>query len=514
MSFAEADRRRPGFAAAFDVDTLIVFVAINAREGTLMAKANSFFRNEYTFEIRNSAPQYSSYEALITKNAVAAIEHLSDFIEWKGKLDFVVQFGSPGQFGAPPGGLLPAYGGIASDRRTFAASEALTGVDANGATPDLGLRFIPNANGQLTNYGNVVWFDPNPSAYNATPIPAGQHDFFSIFVHESLHGLGFWSTAQHGDAFGKTTFDDFTVKKGNQYFFSGANIIKLLGEDLPLAMSGSRDHYGLKVDGTGPVTRGTVFEFGNYDTRWHLAKVELAVLRDLGFTTANDELLPLVEQPNDIVGRPAAPEPSEDFSFARYASVAVNALVTGVLPTQAHYANLVSFGQGQFKSYEKAGVANPALGPFEALGKALAADPTTTAKFAARFGANSDSSFLEQVYDFVFDKPLAIDAKAALQAQIDYFEGLYLGAGIGSESASLQARGAVFGQVIGYVFVDPNAALSSKLDEAVKAKVDASLNGDYSGFGAALPGFTATELPPVRLNVQSTILTAGIWDLS
>ena len=41
-----------------------------------------------------------------------------------------------------------------------------------------------------------------------------------------------------------------------------------------------------------------MFMFGNYEqNRWHLGKLELVVLKDIGFTVANEEVLYLVEQP-------------------------------------------------------------------------------------------------------------------------------------------------------------------------------------------------------------------------
>jgi hypothetical protein len=263
-----------------------------------MQTTNSHFKNNFTFTISNAGAQYSQLLPLIESNAVAVISYLSDFIQWNGTLDFVVSFGDPHQFGHDGSGLLPSYGGIAgSTGNTYAAQEAFTGIDANGGDYDAGSHILPNQNGTLTNYGAPLYFDPSPDPYELADIPAGSHDFFSIYLHEVLHALGFWSTAQHA-GFGQSAFDRLTSLNNGQYQFTGNKVVDLLGEPLKLATMGSRDHYTT----TGSLDRGAVFEWGNYEqNRWHLGKVDLAVLADLGWTTANGEYLPLTEQPDDFV---------------------------------------------------------------------------------------------------------------------------------------------------------------------------------------------------------------------
>ena len=290
--------------------------------------ATSYFNNEYTFSISGSSSDYLSSHAAITSNAIAVIEYLANYISWKGSLDFVVKFDGPINYGPngtwtlPIGnGLLPAYGGIASDGKTFAQVEALTGKDANGSDFDVGLFLLPNVNGSLTNYGNQLYIDPNPEAYKVPNIPAGTHDFFSIFLHETLHGLGIWSTAQH-EGGGKTFFDELTAERNGQFYFEGDNVTSLLGESLPLAIQGSRDHYGLNQSGNSPIDRGAVFEVGNYEqNRWHLGQIDLAILRDLGYTTANGGTLPLTEQNDQLISgssvspKPVLPEANDSIMF-------------------------------------------------------------------------------------------------------------------------------------------------------------------------------------------------------
>lgn len=266
---------------------------------SVKATAASFFTNQYTFEIRDAPNLTASELDLIEINAIAVIEYISDYISWRGTLDFVVQFRPYDYYDVGGAGLLPSFGGIAESGFTWAAEEALTGADANGAAPDIGCNILPNEDGRLTNYGVPLHFDTSPNFYEAYPPPSGTHDFASIFLHEVLHSLAFWSRAQHGLA--NTAFDELTIPDGDRYQFTGGNTTTLLQQNLNLAYEGSRDHYAptpALTNGGPAVDRGAMFMFGNYEkNRWHLGKLELAVLKDLGFTVANEGVLYLVEQP-------------------------------------------------------------------------------------------------------------------------------------------------------------------------------------------------------------------------
>jgi hypothetical protein len=267
-----------------------------------MLTTTGAFQNRYTFTIVNHPGGFEAQLPLIHANAVAVINYLFDFISWNGTLDFYVRFGEPFMFGHNGSGLLPAYGGVALDGNTFAASEAFTGIDANGSDGDLGAWLLPNADGTLTNYGVPLSFDPSPDPYAIYSPPEGTHDFFSIYLHEVMHGLGFWSVAQHGSQFGASTFDALIRENNGVFEFVGAEVNALLGQNLRLAASGSRDHYGgiaLDLPGYPSIERGLMFEFGNYDqNRWHLGQLELAVLADLGWTVANRSELSIVELPD------------------------------------------------------------------------------------------------------------------------------------------------------------------------------------------------------------------------
>ena len=267
-----------------------------------MAIADSVFANSYTFEIADIPQEHRGVADAIEANAIAVIEYVSDFVEWEGTLDFVVRFGSPTMFGFPGTGLLPAYGGLAPDGRTYALVEATGGGDANGEDWDLGAWILPHVNGELLNYETPLYFDPDPDPYAAPEIPPGTHDFFSIYLHEVLHGLGIWSLGEAGaDAF--AFLDRLSVDLGGQRAFVGNVTEGLLGEPLPWSSrTEALDHYGAPAGGEpGPIDRGIMWEFGFYEqNRWHLGQVDLAILADLGHRVANEGVLPLTEQPDAL----------------------------------------------------------------------------------------------------------------------------------------------------------------------------------------------------------------------
>lgn len=175
-------------------------------------------------------------------------------------------------------------------------------------------------------------------------------------------------------------------------------------------------------------------------------------------------------------------------SIAAKAAIATAAVFTGLTPSQARFDELVSFGETQYRAYAETGVANPSLGPFEAFGKAYAADVATKSIFASRFGSLGEQAFLDLAYETVFAVKPEAAASAALSAQIAYFGKLYRDVGISGADAALQARGAVLGQIVGYAFTDPVAGARSSLDETVGLVAVAGTSGDYHAFGHPLMG--------------------------
>ena len=197
--------------------------------------------------------------------------------------------------------------------------------------------------------------------------------------------------------------------------------------------------------------------------------------------------------------------------MAGAAAVAVTVLaVSGAIPDQSDYARLVQFGKSQFGSYASMGVSNPSLGPFEALGRAYASDPLLKVTFGSINAKASVSEFIDAAYQKVFGMLPSAAAKASLASQVTYFEDLYRGAGIGSTDAFLQARGAVFGQIIGYAFTDPAAGAKTGLDEVVNSIVFKANAGDFSGLRGQLPSYKSTTDGPTVLVPKTALDTFSL----
>ncbi|MBD2551640.1 cadherin repeat domain-containing protein, partial [Microcystis elabens FACHB-917] len=234
--------------------------------------------NAYTFSIIDIPDDLASIKDSIAVTATRAIEYLSTYITWNGVLDFVVRFGGDPSWYQAGNGFV-AYGGIESytgSGQTFAQYEATTGIDLDSDW-DVGTWVNPAS---FTNYGSPVYVDPStvPDPYSDA-IPDVYHDFFSIFLHESIHGLGMWSIAQNGGG-SSSFFDWLTYEESGQYFFSGFNVRGVLDGDLPLATTGSRDHYSDEL----PPDYELIREFGYYENnRWQISNLDIAILLDLGF---------------------------------------------------------------------------------------------------------------------------------------------------------------------------------------------------------------------------------------
>ena len=157
---------------------------------SVRATAASFFTNQYTFEIGDAPNLTASELDLIEINAIAVIEYISDYISWRGTLDFVVQFRPYDYYDVGGAGLLPSFGGIAESGFTWTAEEALTGADANGSAPDIGCNILPNEDGRLTNYGVPLHFDTSPNFYKAYP-PLGYPRFRVYLSSRGASLIGF-----------------------------------------------------------------------------------------------------------------------------------------------------------------------------------------------------------------------------------------------------------------------------------------------------------------------------------
>src|ERR1700687_4470502 len=174
------------------------------------------------------------------------------------------------------------------------------------------------------------------------------------------------------------------------------------------------------------------------------------------------------------------------------------------IPTSTPPDALAAFAQLQFDYYASKGVAQPELGPYEALGKAL----SSTAGFHAQSDGKSDGQFIVDTYVKAFGVAPGGVGTAQVQhflAQIEYFKGIYIAAGIAAAGTHLSARGAVYGQIFGTAAIVENSPLDIKAENFERAAANGTAFYDAPLAARQPPGAPDPNLVP-----QTFILTTAI----
>ncbi len=170
-----------------------------------------------------------------------------------------------------------------------AAFEWRTGVDSNGAAPDVQITL-----GNLGYLQQELWFDPDTSRASGS-VPANRTDAFSVLLHEWGHAWGFngWLDARSGLAPGNwaSTFDAWVTPQqsaaGVTLTFGGPRAVSLYGAAVPLTF-GNYAHLGNGAarDGLDLMTdlmNGEAFYRG---TRYNISALDLAIMGDAGLPLA------------------------------------------------------------------------------------------------------------------------------------------------------------------------------------------------------------------------------------
>ena len=236
------------------------------------------------------AAAYSAYYADLQRTAVAAglawSQHFAgDFsgVDLAVSINFAALATSTGR------SLGSAFVGTTASGMTLweqgAAHELRTGVDINGALPDI--EFSIGAVGYLQ---SELWFDPDPLLRSAA-VPADRTDAMSVLLHEWGHALGFngWMDGSTGALPGSyaSTFDAQIVPQsgpgGMTLVFQGAQAMSVYGAAVPLTF-GNYAHVGNSggrggADLIPDLMNGEVFYRG---TRYEVSALDLAMLADVG----------------------------------------------------------------------------------------------------------------------------------------------------------------------------------------------------------------------------------------
>jgi hypothetical protein len=153
--------------------------------------------------------------------------------------------------------------------------ELATGVDPNGAAPDVELIFQPDY------LANNMFFAADPLT-----IPAARTDALSVLRHELGHAFGFNGFRDGTGALPgifASSWDQWVDLIGGDPFFVGPNAMAVYGGPVPVTL-GNPNHIGNPVPGPGSdllpdLMNGVVFD---YQHRYDISPLDVAILADVG----------------------------------------------------------------------------------------------------------------------------------------------------------------------------------------------------------------------------------------
>jgi hypothetical protein len=223
------------------------------------------------------------FHSAITSHIQAAGAEWDAYLEGRANLEVVVEFSTTSTPRATGRSLTTNFVHTHGAFNVFeqgAAAEIRTGIDPNGALPDIELTFNP---GYLA---NELWFDPNPSLRTA-PVPVNRTDAMTVVMHELGHALAFNGfldpvTGAHTGPF-ESTFDEWVVRDGTGFFFTGPSAMSLYGSRVPLTFT-TYPHVGNEAPRPGSdllsdLMNGVVFFRGD---RYDISALDLAMVADTG----------------------------------------------------------------------------------------------------------------------------------------------------------------------------------------------------------------------------------------
>ncbi len=246
--------------------------------------------NKYTFNIVG-LDQTSSLYSGIYLNSVKGIEYISSKFKWKGTIDFVVKYeeNPPSNWDAtdPKNNWTDrGFGGYGNTDE--ALYEITTGIDRyTGVTGwddtlynldyDIGSFIFPSpySSTKLYNYTYEVFIDENPIAELDSAVPSNTHDYFSLFLHETGHGMGV-----HPD---NTTFTNLIQEINGTDYFTGEAAVSINNGYIEVV--DNKTHF-LYEENNGEIydLMGSTKGYRLYEqNRFTITKLDQAIYGDLGF---------------------------------------------------------------------------------------------------------------------------------------------------------------------------------------------------------------------------------------
>jgi hypothetical protein len=220
--------------------------------------------------------------ALVESHTIAAGQRWANYLVGDAAIDVVIHATANVSFaeGRSAASNFVRNNGAFNVFEQGMAAELRTGVDPNGAAPDV----IIDMNPDYVN--NELWFDPDPNA-RTVPVDIDRTDAMSTFLHEFGHALGFagWINPDTGAYPGdyQSTYDERTTFDGTNFYFTGPEAVALRGAGVPLTFGNvahvanfsPRPGEDLLLD----LMNGLVFYRGS---RYDVSPLDVAILRDSG----------------------------------------------------------------------------------------------------------------------------------------------------------------------------------------------------------------------------------------
>jgi hypothetical protein len=228
-----------------------------------------------------------SYDAALLADTYAAVAAWSQNLYGRGTIDIQVTVAGVTSIGTANGG--PATStfigkdGAISIYRGGAEHELLTGVDVNGAAPDIVISVDP---GYIDKY---LFLDPDPTHPSA--LPSNKISAIQVLEHEIGHGLGIsgFRDANTGALTGFESPWDKLVQvnaDGSANFVGSAAQAVFGGAVHVTTEKNAEQYYHLGNSPGDPVSADLMAGYANpLGTRYDVSNLDLAILRDLGLKT-------------------------------------------------------------------------------------------------------------------------------------------------------------------------------------------------------------------------------------
>ena len=284
--------------------------------GVLIAVFSIGARADYLVDITFNDPGavYSAYYDQIATTMQAAANEWGSRIVSSGRMSLQVDFTKESTTSA--GSQHYTQVGTQGDLRLFQQG-ALTTISAAGAVA-VGLDAVLHIGADYLT--QTLWFDPDPVS-RETPIPYMKVDALSVFMHEFGHilfmnGWRDWTTGQlPSGADYESTFDQYVISDGEEFYFSGPLATALYGGPVPLTF-GNLMHLGNDAPRPGSdlilgLMNGVVTY---YQRRYYISDLDLAIAADTGI---------------QLVSTSQSPEPLSVPEPASLAIVGVGVLIIG-----------------------------------------------------------------------------------------------------------------------------------------------------------------------------------------